>query len=461
MRVSADPHPRRSDERAIRVVQLDPGTATFIDTIHQASGAAPTVAVVGLGYVGLPTSLALLDGGARVIGVDIDPDRVVAIREQRADLIPADRRRLASALQGSDFVMTAEPGAIALADAVIVCVPTPVDDARTPNLDALRSAAATVVEQAAVGQLIVLTSTSHVGTTRELFSGPLEERGFTIGRDIFVAFSPERIDPGNLTFAQASVPRVVGGVTAECTHRAAELIGRIAPVHRVSSAEVAELSKLYENSFRAVNIALANEVESVSQQLGLDPAEVLDAAATKPFGFMPFTPGIGVGGHCIPCDPHYLLAALPDGRSSAPLIGQAMAEIAARPQAIVDRTAERLAAAGRSLREARVLVVGVAYKAGVEDVRESPALEVLSILRGAGALAGYVDGLVPSVRLDDGAILRSIDAPASQAWDAVIVHAPQQEDDLDWLADVDLLVDPGGHVRRSKAAHLRAVAPVA
>jgi nucleotide sugar dehydrogenase len=417
--------------------------------------------VVGLGYVGLPTSLALLDVGVRVIGLDIDRERLAAIRDQRADLIPADRRRLAAALDGPDFVTTEEPTTLSLADAVIVCVPTPVDEARVPDLAALRAAAATVIEQATTGQLIIVTSTSHVGTTRELFAVPFEQRGLRVGKDVFVAFSPERIDPGNRTFSQGAVPRVVGGVTPECTHRAAELIGRIAPVHLVGSAEAAELSKLYENSFRAVNIALANEIESVSLQLGLDPIEVLDAAATKPFGFMPFTPGIGVGGHCIPCDPHYLLATLPDGRSSAPLIDQAMAEIQARPGAIVARAADRLAAFGRKLRDARILVVGVAYKAGVEDVRESPALEVLKLLRAAGAMVEYADGLVPSITLDDGTLLRSVPDPASVSYDAVIVHVLHQDDDLAWLAEVDVLIDPGGHVRRSGAAALRAVAPVA
>ncbi|MFJ1705028.1 nucleotide sugar dehydrogenase [Kitasatospora sp. NPDC088346] len=402
---------------------------------------APTVAVVGLGYVGLPTALALVASGCRVIGVDVSTERLDAIRRQDVDLLPSDRDRLGRTLGGPGLELTADPAAIASADTVMVCVPTPVDPHLVPDLRALSAACATVVAHAVPGQLLMLTSTTYVGTTRDLLVGPLGERGLRVGEDVHVAFSPERIDPGNAHHAQDSTPRVVGGVTARCTELAAEVLAHTAPsVHRVGSAEAAEMTKLFENTFRAVNIALANEFADNCRGLDLDPLEIIEAAASKPYGFMPFYPGPGVGGHCIPCDPHYLLWQLRRLRISSPLVDTAMTAIAGRPRQVVRRALELLADRGLPLAGARVLVSGIAYKPGVADVRESPALEIIEELAELGAEVAYADPLVPEARLH-GTVRHSVADPGAQEWDLVIVHTVHPGTDLGWLTDRPSVLD--------------------
>ena len=409
----------------------------------------PTVAVVGLGYVGLPIALGLEEIGCTVIGLEISRSRIAAIRELSVDILPEDHVRLSTALRGDRLHLTDDSAAIAAADAVMVCVPTPVDESLAPDLDALKAACATVVANARVGQVIILTSTSYVGCTRDLVVDPLTERGFTVGTDVFVAFAPERIDPGRAHYSQRMVPRVIGGVSPACVRRAAEVIGRVAPVHTVSSAEAAEFTKLLENSFRAVNIAFANEMESAAMSLGLQYDEVVSAAATKPFGFMPFNAGVGVGGHCIPCDPHYLLWQLRRERTAAPVLQRAMEGIAARPSEIVDRAIRDLADEGIAIRGASVMVVGVAYKPGVEDMRESPALEVLERLRASGANVRYTDALIPAVQLHDGVAMVSVADPASIETDLVIVHSMHPGVSHEWLAGRRVL-DPSGRSKQAR-----------
>ena len=391
------------------------------------------VAVVGLGYVGLPTALAFHAAGRRVQGVEVSTDRVNDIVRGSVELLPADAARRTKAVDDSDrFVLTTEAAELACAAGVLICVPTPVDQHLVPDLSALAAACRSVVQHAMAGQTIVLTSTAHVGCTQEMLAAPLAERGLRPGQDVFVAFSAERIDPGRADFAHEDVPRVVGGVTPRCSEKAAALLGGYAKtVHRVSSAEAAELTKLYENSFRAVNIALANEFADISGALKLDVAEVIEAAATKPYGFMAFQPGPGVGGHCIPCDPHYLLWQLRGQRFVAPLLETAMVAVALRPGRVVTRVHEVLAARGRQIAGARVLVLGVAYKSGVADLRESPALEVIARLQNAGAIVAYTDQLVPHVRAR-GLDLDSVSDP-DQAWDLVVVHTVHRDADLAWL----------------------------
>ncbi|MFI5494846.1 nucleotide sugar dehydrogenase [Actinoplanes sp. NPDC051859] len=400
------------------------------------------VAVVGLGYVGLPTALALQSAGQRVVGLEISAARLTEIREGTADLLPSDKSRLLDALDtGDDFRLTTDPAECATGRIVLVCVPTPIDHHLAPDLDALRAACRTVVAQAVPGQTLVLTSTTYVGCTRDFLVEPLRERGFVVGRDIFVAFAPERIDPGNERHVQKQVPRVVGGVTPECVRRTTELLeGCASFVHPVSSVETAEMTKLYENTFRAVNISMANEFADISRGLGLDITEVIDAAATKPYGFMPFYPGPGVGGHCIPCDPHYLLWQLRADRVSSPLIETAMHQVAARPGRVVQRLVEVLGASGKALSNAKVLVVGVAYKPGVADVRESPALEIIERMRAAGASVSFTDELVESI-LVPGGRLRSVQTTDPSEWDAVLVHTLHPGVDYSWLADTSVLLD--------------------
>jgi UDP-N-acetyl-D-glucosamine dehydrogenase len=407
------------------------------------------VALIGLGYVGLPTALAFHAAGSSVLGLDVSARRREDIARCRVDLLVSDHERLRVALQDTAaFEVTGDVAELARARAVIIAVPTPVDDHLLPDLSILRSACAQVVENAVPGQVLILTSTTYVGSTSDLLVTPLLNRGFAVGEDIHVAFSPERIDPGNDRHRHEDVPRVVGGVTPACAEAACAALGAYAKnLHVVSSPAAAEMTKLFENTFRAVNIALANEMADISRTLKLDAIEVIEAAATKPYGFMPFFPGPGVGGHCIPCDPHYLLWQLRSSRQVAPVIEQSMAGIAARPLRVVDRVREVLSLNGRGMTGARVLVLGVAYKPDVEDVRESPALEIIARLREVGAQVSFFDELVPSLRLPDGSVLSSVARPAEVDTDIVVVHTLHSITDASWLANTPLILDTSYRLR--------------
>lgn len=412
----------------------------------QAEPTGPAIAILGLGYVGLPTALAARANGAQTIGIDVSEGRLQAIRDQRVDLVQADRTLLSRELADDDFVLTSSLARLADADAVLICVPTPIDEHRDPNLAMVRAACADAVSHARPGQTIILTSTSYPGTTRELLAEPLRARGFTVGENVFVASSPERIDPGNTT-PHSQVPRIVGGVTRECLRRATGILKLLTDnVVAVSSPEAAEMTKLLENSFRAVNIAFANEIADVCATLGVDAREIIDAAATKPYGFMPFYPGIGVGGHCIPCDPHYLLWELRARHARAPILAEAMDAIAARPFAMVDLIANELSAIGRGLAGARILVVGVAYKPGVEDVRESPAVEIIAELLEREATVDFHDPLIPSIHIDQHQTLLSITHPEPRAYDAVLVSTLHPEVDYGWLREARIVIDPSGRI---------------
>lgn len=397
--------------------------------------------VVGLGYVGLPTALALADAGAVVTGYDISEARLAAIEEGAVDLLDVDRTRLAELFGSDTLTLTRDISALTDVETILICVPTPVDAHLVPDLTALSACCRAVVATARPGQTVVLTSTTYVGCTRELLAEPLERRGFTIGTDIFVAFGPERIDPGVSAHVPESTPRVVGGVTPECTARAVRALADVAPaVHPLSSPEAAELTKLLENTFRAVNIALANEFAGIARELHVDVIEVIEAAATKPYGFMPFYPGPGVGGHCIPCDPHYLLWQLKANRRQSPVTEAAMTSIAARPHSVVDRAQEVLGRSGIPLAGARVLVVGVAYKPGVADVRESPALEILDELERRDARVAFTDAMVDHVHTASGPLFGETE-PESGDWDLVIAHTLHPGVDHSWVSSVPVVLD--------------------
>lgn len=401
-----------------------------------------SVAIVGLGYVGLPTAIGLRQPDSKVLGVDISRDRLHAVEIGDVDLAEPDLVQLAVALADGSIQLSDDVAAIAGVDVVIVCVPTPVDADKKPDLKALRAACDAVVEHAHAGQTIVLTSTTFVGTTRQLLVEPLRRRGFAVGTDLFVAFSPERIDPGNTDHEQRATPRIVGGVTSECSARAARLISRItASVYLVSSPEAAELTKLYENSFRAVTLALANEFSDICAGLGLDPIEVTLAAATKPYGFLGTFPGPGVGGHCIPCDPHYLLSQLHAVDREAPIVERAMQAIEVRPSKVVGRALAILAEADVEPAGARVLVAGVSYKAGVRDLRESSALPILAQLAAAGVTVSYWDPLLPEIALADGAVLRSDTDPRGADCDLVVVHTVHPGFDYGWIGACPRVLD--------------------
>ena len=401
-----------------------------------------SVVVLGLGYVGLPTACALAGRRSQVLGVDVSPVRLREIADGDVDLPEPERDRLRGELADGSLRLTGDPAVLDEADAVVVCVPTPVDGDREPDLSALRAACETVVAHARPGQTIILTSTTFVGTTRELLVEPLRQRGLEVGREVHVAFSPERIDPGNLDHVQRETPRIVGGVSPECSARAGRVIGDLTDsVYLVNSPEAAELTKLYENIFRAVNLALANEMADVCGAFGLDPIEVTIAAGTKPYGFLGSFPGPGVGGHCIPCDPHYLLWQLRERGPAAPMIEQAMRSIERRPEQVVRRVEEVLAAGGRPLRGARVLLAGVSYKAGVRDLRESPALPIITGLVERGVEVAYHDPLIDEVQLSDGERLTSAPQPRGADWDLVVVHTVHPGFDYAWAADCARVLD--------------------
>jgi len=400
-----------------------------------------SVAIIGMGYVGLPTALGLHASGVSVLGIDHSSARLAAIMAGEVDLIDADQRRLDKSVQEEGFELTADIARLAEADAVMVCVPTPIDRYLMPDLAPLSGACATVVKYARPGQTLILTSTSFVGTTARMLVEPLAAKGFTVGVDIFVASSPERIDPGNVTHTQQETPRVLGGVTARCSAMAERVLEVLTPsVHKVNSPEAAEMTKLYENSFRAVNIALANEFADICVGLSLDPTEITDAAATKPYGFMTFRPGPGVGGHCIPCDPHYLLWQLRETRTTAPLVSQAMTAIAERPKQVVDRVLNVLSDTGKGIAGTRVVVVGVTYKPGVQDVRSSSALDIIGYLIDRGAKVDYYDPLVSTVALGSGHLDSAIQ-PHGTDWDLALIHTVHPEHDYAWLSSCPIIVD--------------------
>lgn len=404
---------------------------------------SPLIAVVGLGYVGLPTALALRQAGRAVLGIDISEQRLTEIRSQQCDLTAADKERLMQALvDDTRFQVTSDCSRLAEAETILICVPTPIDVYHVPDLAALKSSCETVCGYARKGQTIVLTSTSYVGTTRDLLISPLTERGFQVGHDICVAFSPERIDPANTSFPQELVPRVLGATSSHCAEKARSVVAAVAPsVHVVSSPEAAEMTKLYENVFRAVNITLANEMAEAAHALDLSPGEIVDAAATKPYGFMPFQPGPGVGGHCIPCDPHYLLWQLRPHNKRMPLVERAMAGIAQRPLRVAERAAELISQeSGRAIHGARILLLGVAYKPGVADVRESPALTLIDSLRDRGAQVEYYDPLVPVIE-HRGQTLIAVTDPDVSAYDLVIAHTLQPDADYGFLDEAWPLLD--------------------
>lgn len=411
------------------------GEWSAIDSTH--------VAVVGLGYVGLPTALSLHRAGFHVTGIDIDRPRLDAIRNGHVDSASVIGDELTHALRGTRFGLTDDSGVLSDADVVIIAVPTPVDESKAPDVRALEAACATYVAAARAGQTVILTSTTYVGCTTALLADPLRVAGHEIGIDVHVAFSPERLNPGSSSHVQSDVPRVVGGVTSACARSATDVLRPIASaVHEVSSPEVAEMTKLVENTFRAVNIALANEFAEAASVFAIDVREVLDASASKPYGFMPFRPGPGVGGHCIPCDPHYLLWGLHSERVYAPVVEQAMISIAARPLRVVDRIEELLETAGVPIVGARIALVGMSYKPGVRDLRESPSLGIATLLRRRGASVIAHDPLVVGPLEDgDGEPITMFDGAGVAQIDLAVVLIDQTDIDVGWLSEVPLVLD--------------------
>jgi UDP-N-acetyl-D-glucosamine dehydrogenase len=403
-----------------------------------------SLAIVGLGYVGLPLAISFVEAGLAVEGIDANARRVAELGSGQSPIDDISDERLQSALRSGLTVV--EPAAAHLADAdvVFVCVPTPITTAKDPDLGPMLSAAALIREHLRAGQLIVLQSTTFPGTTTGPFRTELERSGLIAGSDFDLAFAPERVNPGDPASASKTIPRLVGATTPAATDRAAALLGRINDhVRPLSSPDAAELAKLLENVFRNVNIALVNQLALLCERMGIDVWEVIDAAATKPFGFMRFTPGPGVGGHCIPVDPYYL-----SWRAREFDFVDRFVELAgdinfAMPRHVVDLVAEALNERGTALRGARVGILGVAFKPDVRDSRNSPAADVIAMLRGRGADVRFHDPHVATFRDRDGASLESVGLDAVLAdSDVVVVLTPHRAIDLDRVyREAGLVVD--------------------
>ncbi len=355
-----------------------------------------TAAVIGLGYVGLPLAVEYAGAGIRVIGIDSDGAKVRAIRSGQSYIDDVPSEMVKAAVDAGLLRVTSDYSALAEADTVNICVPTPLRKTKDPDLSYVVNAAEQVAKYLHRDMLIVLESTTYPGTTDELLVPMFEEKGFTVGKDIFLAFSPERVDPGNPQYSTKNIPKVVGGATPRCTKMAAALYGgALNLVHHVSSASVAEMVKLLENTFRAVNIGLVNEIALMCNRMGIDVWEVIDAAKTKPFGFMPFYPGPGIGGHCIPLDPFYLSWKAKQFGFESRFIELAGVINGQMPHYIVGKIVDALNRFKKSVNGAKVLILGVAYKKDISDVRESPALDILQLLTQKGAKLSYCDPHVP------------------------------------------------------------------
>jgi UDP-N-acetyl-D-glucosamine dehydrogenase len=355
-----------------------------------------SIGIVGLGYVGLPLAMEFAEAGMDVIGVDLDATKVAGLREGRSHIEDVPDARLGAVLERCSF--TTRIVDVHEAEVVLICVPTPLNGNREPDLGPLLGATRALSGAMRQGQLIVLESTTFPGTTRDYMVPLLEESGLRAGTDFSLAFSPERVDPGRTDYTIRTTPKIVGGLTPACTERAAEVYGRICDrVVPVSSPEVGEMAKLLENIFRSVNIALVNELSILADRMDLDIWEVVDAASTKPFGFMRFEPGPGMGGHCLPVDPFYLTWRAREFDFATEFIELAGKVNMNMPYYCLEKIESALNDAGKSVRGAKVLVLGVSYKPGVGDMRESPALKIIDLLQKRGADVRYHDPYVPEL----------------------------------------------------------------
>ena len=385
------------------------------------------VGIVGLGYAGLPLAMVFAEAGFDVTGIDISQERVRAVTERRSYLVDVPAERL-DHLDGRLRAVT-DYAAVRELDAVTICVPTPLSKTRTPDISYIVSAAESVAANLRPGQLVVLQSTTYPGTTEDMVLPILEKSGGKVGEDFFLGYAPERVDPGNKQYSIRNTPKLVAGVTDECRRRT-ELLYRqvVEDVVPVSSTMVAETAKIHENTFRAVNIALANELALMCDRLGISAWEVIEAASTKPFAFLPHYPGPGLGGDCIPVVPHFLAWRLREYGYSAQLIDAAHEINANMPGHVVAKVADALNEAGKPIRGSKLLLLGMAYKADVHDIRESPSLEVLRQLKLRGGDVRYCDPWVPEFELDD-EVHHGVELSADEvrAADCVVVLTPHRQ----------------------------------
>ena len=421
--------------------------------------------VVGLGYVGLPLLVEFARSGYEAVGFDLDAGKVATL-EAGASYIPDVASSDVAALRGSGRLSaTTDFSGIASVDTVNICVPTPLRKTKDPDMSYVVSAVETIATYLRPGMLVILESTTYPGTTDELVRPILEKTGLVAGRDFFLAFSPERVDPGNPKFNTHNVPKVVGGITPDCAELAGALysaaIERVVPV---SSPRVAEMVKLLENTFRAVNIGLVNEIALMCDTLGIDVWEVVEAAATKPFGFMPFYPGPGLGGHCIPIDPFYLSWKAKQSGFEARFIELAGYVNGSMPHAVVQKISDALNSRSKAVNGARILVAGVAYKRDIDDMRESPALDVMHMLQQRGANISYIDPYVPKLDPAHGGFeltsLERLDARTLEVFDCVAILTDHKVFDYDLIVQhAPLVVDTRNAIKKPAANVFRLGAP--
>ena len=394
------------------------------------------IGTLGLGYVGLPLSVEFAGAGLAVTGFDIDAGKVRSLNEGLSYVDDVESERVGELVRSGKLGASTDFSRLRDCDAVIICVPTPLSKTRDPDLSLVVDATRAIAQALQPGQLVVLESTTYPGTTEELILPILREGGLEVGKDFFLAFSPERVDPGNARFTTHNTPKIIGGVTPVCTKVAQALyskaIERIVPV---SSTQTAEMVKLLENTFRSVNIGLVNEVALMCDRLGVDVWEVIDAAATKPFGFMAFYPGPGLGGHCIPIDPLYLSWKLKTLNYRARFIELAGEINSSMPDYVCSRVASALNNACKSVKGSRILVLGAAYKRDVADTRESPALDVLKILQEQGADIGYHDPFVRTLALDDETLECQDLWPAIETADVVVIITDHSDYDYEQIVE--------------------------
>lgn len=434
---------------------------------------APTVAVIGLGYVGLPLALEFARAGCQVFGLDIDTSKIQQLREGNCYLRHLDTSHLETLVETGLLHFTTDFKCLRQSQAVVICVPTPITEAREPDLQYVVETSRTVSRYLERGQLIVLESTTYPGTTEEVVLPLLEESGLQCPAnakregpepDFYLAFSPERIDPGNKRFQLREIPKVVGGVNAVSAERARQLYQRIFnEVVVVSSARVAEMTKLLENIYRAVNIALVNELKLICQRMGINIWEVIEAAATKPFGFTPFYPGPGLGGHCIPIDPFYLAWKVRQYDLTTRFIELAGEINTAMPYHVVQTVVDALNARGKAVKGARILVLGVAYKKDIDDIRESPALKIMQLLVEREAEVAYNDPHVPQLRQTrryDFSHLRSVplDGQSLSRFDCVVLVVDHSAYELSEIVrHSKLVIDTRNATRAIGCAHSKVV----
>jgi len=416
-----------------------------MDLLSRIKSRDAQVGVIGLGYVGLPMSVLIAEAGFRVTGLDIDQGRVRMLNGGVSVTDDVSDARLKAAIDAGSFRAVTDRSKLADQDVILICVPTPVNDSKEPDLSYIRSATEDIAASLRPGQLVILESTTYPGTTQEVMLPLLQRDGLSVGKDFHLAFSPERLDPGNKKYTLDQVPKLVGGITEACTKAASLFYEQFcARVIKMTSATAAEMVKIYENVFRNINIAFVNEVALLCGRMGLDVWEIIDAASSKPYGFMPFYPGPGLGGHCIPVDPYYLSWKAKQYGFHVRFIDLAATVNDSMPYYVIDRVAEALNGVRKSVNGSRVVVLGVAYKRDIMDTRESPAMKIIDLLADKGAEVVYADPHVPAIRTHRGRELEAVpmDAKLAESADCAVIVTDHSDFDYEMLlARCPLIVD--------------------